>query len=112
MSLAGLPAWLLLGIAIVAEVAATVSLKLAEGFTRPAPLVIVALGYGIALWLLSVVLERLPVGIVYAIWAGCGVAGTALLGTLLFGERIGPRELAGFCLIVAGVALLSWRAAP
>lgn len=109
MLLSFAPAHLLLGIAILAEVSATLSLKLAEGFSRPGPLVVVGLGYGIALWLLSIVLQRLPVGIVYAIWAGCGVAGVALAGVFLFGERIGPREIAGFALIVAGVALLSLR---
>lgn len=109
MSLAAAPPYLLLGIAILAEVCATVSLKLAAGFTRPGPLVVVAVGYGISLWLLSVVLERMPVGIVYAIWAGCGVAGVALIGTVLFGERIGLREVAGFLFIIVGVALLSFR---
>lgn len=108
-TLASAPAYLLLAIAIVAEVAATTSLKLAAGFTRPLPLLVVAVGYGIALILLSAVLERMPVGTVYAIWAGCGVAGVALTGALLFGERIGLRELAGFVFVVAGVALLSAR---
>lgn len=111
MLLPSAPAHLLLAIAIIAEVSATLSLKLADGFTRPGPLVVVALGYGIAFWLLSVVLQRLPVGIVYAVWAGCGVAGVALAGALFFGERVGLREVAGFALIVAGVALLSLRPA-
>lgn len=106
----GLPPALLLACAILAEVAATVSLKLADGFTRPGPLVVVALGYGIAFFFLSVVLQSLPVGIVYAIWAGCGVAGAAIAGAFLFGERIGLPELGGFLLIIAGVALLTLRA--
>ena len=66
---------------------------------------------GTALLLLSLVLERLPVGMVYAIWAGCGVAGVAVAGTILFGERIGLPQLAGFACIVAGVGLLSLRPA-
>lgn len=105
-----LPPGLLLGIAILAEIAATVSLKQAEGFTRPWPLVVVVLGYGIAVFLLSTVLQTLPVGIVYAIWAGCGVAGAAIAGALLFGERIGLPEIAGFLLIITGVVLLTLRA--
>ena len=109
--LANTPSWLLLTTAILAEVAATLSLKLAEGFSRPGPLVVVVLGYGTALLLLSLVLERLPVGMVYAIWAGCGVAGVAVAGTILFGERIGLPQLAGFACIVAGVGLLSLRPA-
>lgn len=102
-----LPPYLMLAIAIAAEVVATVSLKQAEGFTRAGPLVLVVLGYGIAFWMLSLVLQQLPVGRVYAIWAGVGVAGAAIAGFLLFDERIGPRELAGFACVVLGVALLS-----
>ena len=104
------PGWLL-ALAIVAEVAATVSLKLADGFTKPWPLLVVGLGYAIAFFLLSNVLQSLPVGIVYAIWAGCGVAGAAIAGAVLFGERIGWPELAGFLLIIGGVVLLALRAA-
>ena len=105
-----LPPGLLLACAILAEVAATVSLKLADGFTRPAPLIVVGIGYAIAFFLLSRVLQTLPVGIVYAIWAGCGVAGAALAGAFLFDERIGLPELAGFLLVIGGVALLTLRA--
>ncbi|TDM97225.1 QacE family quaternary ammonium compound efflux SMR transporter, partial [Lactobacillus crispatus] len=45
--------FLILGLAIGAEGTATLALKAAEGFTRPGPTVIVALGYGTALWLMS-----------------------------------------------------------
>jgi small multidrug resistance pump len=109
LPLVSLPPYLLLAVAILAEVVATVSLKLADGFSRHGPLAAVAVGYAIAFWLLSVVLQQLPVGRVYAIWAGCGVAGAAFAGALLFGERLGPRDLAGFACVVIGVALLSFR---
>ena len=71
-----LQAMTLLGVAIICEVSATLALKLADGFSRPAPLLVVAIGYGASLLLLSTVLRHLPVGIVYAIWAGCGVPPT------------------------------------
>ena len=101
--------YVLLAIAIVAEVVATVSVKLADGFSRLTPLIAVAIGYAVAFWLLSVVLQHLPVGRVYAIWAGCGVAGAAIAGCLLFGEQLGPWDLAGFACVISGVALLSLR---
>ena len=111
LSMSSVPAHFLLAIAIVAEVLATISLKLAEGFSKPLPLLVVGVGYLSALFLLSAVLERLPVGIVYGIWAGAGIAGVALVGVLIFEEPIGLREVAGFVLIVAGIALLSLRPA-
>ena len=69
-----LPPYVLLGIAIVAEVIATSALRASEGFTRLLPAVIVVFGYGISFYCLSLTLKSLPVGIVYAIWAGVGIS--------------------------------------
>ena len=54
-------------LAIVAEVIATSALKASIGFTRPLPSIIVVVGYGLAFYLLSLVLRTLPVGVAYAI---------------------------------------------
>jgi small multidrug resistance pump len=98
--------WLLLTGAIASEVAATTALKASDGFTRPAPAVIVVVGYGISFWLLALVLKDLPVGVVYAIWSAVGTVGVALLGLVLFGESMHPAKALGIALIVGGVALL------
>lgn len=45
--------WVMLAVAIGAEVVATVALRFAAGFTRPGPTVLVLIGYGLAFWLLS-----------------------------------------------------------
>ena len=100
----------ILAAAILSEVCATVSLKLTEGFSRPLPLIAVAIGYAIAFWLLSVVLTRMPIGIVYGIWAGLGIVGVAAVGAIVFNEPLGMREWLGFGLVIAGAALLSTRA--
>ncbi|MDH7795325.1 MULTISPECIES: multidrug efflux SMR transporter [unclassified Beijerinckia] len=99
--------YLLLAIGIVAEITATISLKLANGWDRPLYFIPVAVGYGISFFMLALVLKQLPVGGVYAIWAGCGVAGVVLVGHWLFAESIGLRELAGFAAVIGGIALLS-----
>ena len=52
-------------LAIVAEVIATSALKASLGFTRPLPSIIVVVGYGLAFYLLSLVLRTLPVGVAY-----------------------------------------------
>ena len=52
-----MPAGLLLAIAIAAEVAATVSLRYSEGFSRPLPSPIVVIGYAISFWSLAVLKE-------------------------------------------------------
>ncbi|MDQ7733513.1 multidrug efflux SMR transporter [Halomonas sp. SpR1] len=93
-------------LAIVAEVIATSALKASVGFTRPLPSVVVVVGYGVAFYLLSLVLRTLPVGVAYAIWAGLGIVLVTLVGIVAFGEKPDLPAVVGISLIVAGVVML------
>lgn len=97
---------LYLGIAIVAEVVATSALKASEGFTRPLPSLVVALGYGVAFYFLSLVLKTVPMGVAYAIWSGVGIVLIAPIGWLLMKQPLDLPALLGIGLIVAGVAVI------
>ncbi|WP_298432993.1 multidrug efflux SMR transporter [Ottowia sp.] len=99
--------WLTLGAAIVAEVIGTSALKASEGFTRVLPTLVVAVGYGLAFWLLSLTLRSLPVGVAYAVWSGLGTVLIALVGWVLYGQRLDGWALLGMALIVAGVLVLN-----
>ncbi len=98
--------WWYLALAIAAEVVATSALKAAAGFTRPAPSVLVVLGYSIAFYCLSLSLKVVPVGVAYAIWSGVGTALIVVIGWLWFGQKLDLAALIGLALIVAGVAVL------
>lgn len=98
--------WWYLTFAILAEALATSALKAAEGFTRPLPSLLVAIGYGLAFYLLALTLKTVPVGVAYAIWSGVGTALVALLGWLLYGQVLSALAWLGLGLIVAGVALV------
>lgn len=95
-----------LTLAIIAEVMATSALKASMGFTRPLPSLLVVVGYGVAFYLLSLVLRTLPVGIAYAIWAGLGIVLVTLVGIVAFGEKPDLPAVIGISLIVAGVVTL------
>ncbi|MFM9011805.1 MAG: SMR family transporter [Planctomycetota bacterium] len=84
--------WLYLAIAIAAEVLATSFLKTAAGFSRLWPTLLVLAGYGVAFWFLSLTLERIPVGVGYAIWSGAGVTVIAAIRLALEAvrQRHGP----------------------
>ncbi|GLS45933.1 DMT family transporter [Methylobacterium brachythecii] len=99
--------FLLLATAIGAEVTATLALKAAGGLTKPIPTMIVVLGYGTALWLMSTSMDMLPIGVVYAIWAGVGMIGAALGGALLFGEAVNWTMIVGIGVIALGVTILA-----
>ncbi|SFC01398.1 small multidrug resistance pump [Marinospirillum celere] len=99
--------WIFLGVAIVAEVLATSALKSSEGFTRLVPSVLVVLGYGIAFYFLALTLKVIPVGVAYAIWAGLGIVLIALLGWLVFGQKLDMPAILGMLLIISGVLVIN-----
>ncbi|NIH86557.1 DMT family transporter [Amycolatopsis granulosa] len=100
-------AYLLLALAIAAEVTATVSMKLSEGFTKLWPSLVVVAGYLVAFAALASVLKRgMPVGVAYAIWAAVGVAAVALIGVLFLGETVNLTIVAGLALVIGGVVLI------
>ncbi|WP_226481031.1 DMT family transporter [Natrinema amylolyticum] len=99
--------YVILGGAILSELFGTTALKLSDGFSRPLPSLGVVVGYGLAFYLLSLTLEDLPVGIVYATWATLGIIGVAAIGVLAFDERLDGAAVAGMGLILTGVYCLN-----
>jgi small multidrug resistance pump len=98
-----MPVGLLLTFAIAVEVAATISLRESDGFTRPIPSAIVVVGYALSFYLLSLILRELSVGTTYAIWAGAGTAAIAVIGIVALGEPATAVKLVSIALIIAGV---------
>ena len=99
--------WLVLFVAIVAEVIATSMLKSTEGFTRLWPSVVVIVCYETAFILLSISMKTIPVGIVYAVWSGVGVALITLAAWVFLGQTLDAAGLAGLALIVCGVVVIN-----
>ena len=99
--------WLYLAIAIVAEVVATSALKESQEFSRIGPSAIVVFGYGIAFYLLAVVLRTMPVGIAYAIWSGAGMVLIAIVGWIRFRQALDVPAILGMLLIGLGVLIIN-----
>ena len=99
--------YLLLGIAIVAEVIATSALRAAEGFTRLLPSIMVVIGYAVAFLCLSLTLKSIPVGIVYAIWSGLGIVLISVVAYFLYGQSLDLPAIIGMTLILVGVVVLN-----
>jgi small multidrug resistance pump len=102
-----MPPGVLLSIAIVVEVTATVALRYSEGFTRPLPTAIVVVGYASCFYLISLILRDLSMGFTYAVWSGVGTALIALVGIVALGEPATALKIASLGLIVAGVVGLN-----
>jgi len=99
--------YLLLAAAIVAEVAATTALARSAGFTRLGPSVIVVIGYGAAFYLLSLVLQTMPTGVVYGLWSGLGVLLITLVAWIWGRQPLDLPAVAGLALIAAGVLVIN-----
>jgi len=99
--------WFFLSVAIVSEVVATSALKSSNGFTQFWPSVVVAAGYAVAFFFLSLALRTLPVGIAYAIWSGAGIVLISLVAWLFLGQALDGPAILGLALIVAGVVILN-----
>ena len=102
-----MPAYAILAIAIVGEVMGTSAMKASEGFTRLGPSILTVAGYAVAFFCLAQVLDRIPVGTAYAVWAGGGIVLVALFAWAFFGQRPDFAGFLGMSLIVAGVLVLN-----
>jgi small multidrug resistance pump len=96
-------AWLFLALAIATEIAGTVALRFADGFSRLVPSIVVVVGYSLSFFFLSLTLRQLSLGITYAVWAGIGTAAIAAIGMIALGETVNAVKLGSIVLIIAGV---------
>ncbi|MBT1621166.1 QacE family quaternary ammonium compound efflux SMR transporter [Curtobacterium flaccumfaciens pv. oortii] len=97
--------WLFLGTAIVAEVTGALSMQAAVD--QPGWYALVVVGYVAAFAMLILVLRAgMAVGVAYGIWGASGVALTAVLAAVLFGQALTLTMVAGIVLIAAGVLLV------
>ena len=99
-------AYLLLLLAIVAEVAATSLLKTTHGFSRVVPTVGCLAAYALSIALLAQAVKEVPVGVAYALWAGLGTLAVLAIGVAFLDEAMTASKTAGVLLVVVGVTVL------
>ena len=60
-----------------------------------------------AFYLLTFVVNKLPIAIVYATWSGLGIFTIAILGYIFFKQTLSWQAILGMFLIVIGVVLVN-----
>lgn len=100
-------AWILLGIAIAAEIFGTLSLKASDGLSKLMPTLGVVIGYATAFTLMAMSLKKLDVGITYAIWSGVGIIGAAIGGVVFFDQQLSRMSILGMAIIIVGVVIMN-----
>ncbi len=98
--------WLFLAVAVLSEVAGTLSFRVAAN-GRKAWYAAVAVGYVVAFVFLSFTLAQgIGLGVVYGIWAAAGVALTAIACKVFFNEALTLVMMFGIGLVIVGVLLI------
>ena len=100
-------AYILLILAIGFEVLSTSFLKDTNGFTNFYPSLLVIIALCICLYLMSHSMKFIPVGIVYATWAGLGIVAIAIIGVIKYKQIPNVPTIIGLGLIVIGVIIVN-----
>ncbi len=100
-------AYILLILAIAFEVLSTSFLKDTNGFTNFYPSLIVIVALCVCLYLMSHSMKFIPVGIVYATWAGLGIVAISVIGVLKYKQIPNIPTIIGLGLIVVGVTIVN-----
>tara|TARA_X000001036_G_scaffold380447_1_gene371865 strand:- start:52 stop:384 length:333 start_codon:yes stop_codon:yes gene_type:complete len=93
--------------AILFEVTGTMLLPVTQNFTKLIPTSILTICYLSAFYLLTFVVDKLPIAIVYATWSGLGIFTIAILGYIFFKQSLSWQAILGLFLIVTGVILVN-----
>lgn len=99
--------YVMLSIAIIAEVLATTAMKQSDGFTKPLWSAVTVVGYAVAFYLLSLTLKSIPTGVAYAIWSGVGIVLISVAAWVFQGQKLDMPAVLGMSLIVSGVVVMN-----
>jgi small multidrug resistance pump len=103
-------AWAILIASILFEVFGMLSLKHSNGFNNLLPTSAAIACFLSSIWLMSLSLKHIEMGITYAVWAAASTAIVAALGIAYYDESISMFKITGITLIVIGVVLLNLTA--
>ncbi|PWI06957.1 ligand-binding protein SH3 [Streptomyces sp. NWU339] len=104
--------WLMLLLAGGFEVGYALAVGGSHGFTRLSWSLVAVVFFLLTLWALSAALRTIDVGIGYAVWAGIGAVGAALLGPVFFDETLNATQALWLGAIIAGVVWLKLADRP
>jgi len=99
--------YLILFFAIGFEVIGTMMLPVTNGFSKIVPSILVIFFYTISFYFLSITVQKLPLAIVYASWAGLGVFTVSLLSYIFYKQTLNWQTVLGLFFIVIGVVLVN-----
>ncbi|OEC33967.1 quaternary ammonium compound-resistance protein SugE [Pseudomonas cuatrocienegasensis] len=101
--MAWLNGWGFLLLAGICEVFYASIIPRTDGFTRLWPSLYCGFFLLLSIYLLSLSVRVLPLGLAYAVWVGIGTLGTVAYATLFMGETLGLVRSLCLVMIIAGI---------
>lgn len=92
--------------AILSEVFGSTMLKITATTKSKLPIIGVIIGYLTSFYLLSLALITISLSFGYAVWSGLGTALTAIVGFVIFKEKMSKQTIIGICLLIIGIVLM------
>jgi len=98
--------WILLALAIVAEITGTLSMKWATEMGGNTGFILMLVMIAISYILLSFAVKKIALGVAYALWEGIGILLITLFSVVIFGESLSLIKAAGLATLVCGIVLI------
>ena len=104
--------WIMLGLAVIAEVASTVGMKYATTHSPLVGYIAMAILISFSFYAFSRALLKIPLAISYAIWEGAGLILIALAGMYFFGEQLNYKQVLAISVMTVGLLLITFDKGP
>lgn len=88
------------------EMCWAVVMNVSDGFAKPLWGIAAYLISLISVYMLYVAMRKLPIGMCYAVWAGCGTVMSAVFGWIIFSQGLSLVEIFFLAILIGGILLL------
>ena len=99
--------YLFLALAVLLGVTSNSFAKSAEGFTLFFPSIVTGITIVACMCALTMVMKNIPMGIIYASFAGLTIIATVVVGIIRFNQVPNLYSIIGLALIIAGVLMVN-----
>lgn len=104
--------WIMLALAVLAEVISTVGMKFAATSSPVLGYLLMAVMISFSFYAFSRAVVRIPLAVSYAIWEGLGLFLIGLSGVVFFGEYLSLGEMLAVGLMMFGLLLVTFDKGP
>ncbi|MBV7403283.1 multidrug/spermidine efflux SMR transporter subunit MdtJ [Enterobacter sp. ENT03] len=98
--------WILLALAILAEIIGTLSMKWASVSGGNTGFILMLAMIALSYIFLSFAVKKIALGVAYALWEGIGILLITLCSVTWFDESLTVMKVAGLTTLVVGIALI------